>query len=126
MLTFTLLCAAVRGNTQGAGRAEPEPGVGRDLARLRSRHYRDVRYALNVELSPGAEMLKGAATINLTLDNPAEDLVLDWRVVKSGVSPRQRVSRLVVNGRPAADARFVNDHIVIPAAHLRAGETSSR
>ena len=60
-LSVLLACAA---SSRGSGRdgpgAPPEPGVPRELARWRAEHYRDVRYALDLMLRPGAEMLEGA------------------------------------------------------------------
>ena len=124
MLTIMLLCAAARG--QGGGRPDPEPGISRDLARRRAEHYRDLRYQLDIDLRPGDETLRGTVMISVALDNPSEDLVLDWRAVKRDADPRERLSQLSVNGEAVADARFVNDHIVIPASHLRRGENVLR
>ncbi|HEX7176208.1 MAG TPA: hypothetical protein VF240_13180, partial [Pyrinomonadaceae bacterium] len=126
-LTVLLACAA---SSRGSGRddssAPPEPGVGRDLARSRATHYRGVRYALNLTLRLGAEFLDGDIRISLTLDNPSEDLVLDWRVLKKDAEARGRVSEITANERAVADARFVNDHIVIPSAYLRGGDNVLR
>jgi hypothetical protein len=43
------------------------PGVPRELARWRAAHYRDVRYALNIELAPGADRLRGTEEIRVVL-----------------------------------------------------------
>jgi len=104
-------------------RPESEPGVGRELARWRAAHYSNVRYALTVELAPGAAMLKGREEVRVTLDEKADQLVLDWRVAaaKEG-QPQARVWEIQANGRAVTDARQLNDHLVIPGAYLKKGE----
>ncbi|MCA1594635.1 MAG: M1 family aminopeptidase [Acidobacteria bacterium] len=109
--------------TQARGvETEPDAGIPRELARWRAAHYGKVRYDLAVTLASGAEMLKGVVKISAMLDADAGDLVLDWRVMKKDVEPQSRVSQIKANGKPVSDARFVNDHIVIPRAYLVAGE----
>ena len=98
-----------------------EPGVPRELARHRAAHYRDVRYALNVTLKPGAEMLEGNIKITVTLDDAAGDLVLDWRMLKKETDAASRVSKIKANGRDVEDARIADEHIVIPRSYLKAG-----
>ncbi|MCA1632463.1 MAG: M1 family aminopeptidase [Acidobacteria bacterium] len=119
------LVAMVCGVSEGARAQSQMPGVGpgvaRELARQRAQHYREVRYALDVELVPGAEMLKGRIKIGVTLDAAAGDLVLDWRVLKKDTEASERVSDITVNGKRIADALFTNEHILIPRAHLTAG-----
>src|SRR2546423_6940423 len=107
----------------GAQTARPplDAGVPRQLARWRATHYRDVRYALDIALAPGAGMLKGRETITVTLDASAGDLVLDWRVIKTDADPRSRVSDIKANGKSVTDAQFVSEHIRIPRSHLVAG-----
>ncbi len=119
-----LACAFVRGATREDGAAQRlEPGVARELARHRAAHYRDVRYALDIELAPGAEMLQGHMMVSVTFDpRQAGDLVLDWRVVNKEVTPQSRVSSIKVNNRDVEDVRFVGDHLVIPASHFINGE----
>ncbi len=99
----------------------PQTGVPRDLARRRAAHYRDISYALEVTLEPGAQTLKGRASINVTLDASAGDLVLDWRVVDKQADARSRVRNITANGAAVADAVFADEHIQIPRTHLRAG-----
>src|SRR5918994_1212149 len=103
-LMILLACAA---SSRGSGRDDagppPEPGVGRELARRRATHYRGVRYALDLVLRPGAEFLDGAVHISITLDNPGEDLVLDWRVLKKDAEAGERVSEIFVNDKPVTD-----------------------
>jgi aminopeptidase N len=118
---FTLMCAAADNAEAQTAPTPLESGVPRELARQRAAHYRDVRYALDVRLAPGAEMLKGRVTIAVTLDAEAGDLVLDWRIVGKDADPRARVSDIKAGGKPVTDARFESEHIVIPRAHLSTG-----
>ncbi|MDQ3686108.1 MAG: ERAP1-like C-terminal domain-containing protein, partial [Acidobacteriota bacterium] len=104
-----------------------EAGVPRELARFRNAHYRDVRYALDVVIAPGAELLTGTLELRFTTDAEKSDLVLDWRIVKRPAGQSEaRVSEIVVNNRAAHDARLVNEHIVIPHTYLVKGENVVR
>ena len=97
------------------------PGIPRELARLRAEHYSDVRYALDITLAPGAEMLKGRMKLSVTLDAAVGDLVLDWRMLDKKVDPRSRVSGIKANGKDVTDARFTDEHIFIPSSYLATG-----
>jgi aminopeptidase N len=123
-MLMALAASALQGAEPGS---DPEPGVARSLARWRADHYSNVRYALEVEIEPGAPLLKGTATIRVTLDDQADGLVLDWRTTpaKPG-QPQARAWEIEVNGRSAGDARQVNDHILIPGAYLVKGENVVR
>jgi aminopeptidase N len=123
---FTLACAIVYGKGSNET-ADPQPGVARELARLRAAHYSNVRYRLNVSLYPGEELMKGSEEIRVTLDGEVNELVLDWRTAqpKPGQA-RARVWDIEVNGREVKDAREVNDHIVIGGAYLVKGENVVR
>jgi len=126
MLLGALMCGQLRGNEQKLA-ADIEAGVPRELARFRNAHYRDVRYALDVEIAPGAELLTGTLELRFTTDAEKNDLVLDWRVVKRPAGQAEaRVSDIVVNNRVANDARFVNEHIRIPHTSLVKGENVVR
>jgi len=120
VLFFVAACCAASRAQGGDGPPSLAPGVPRELARWRAARYRDVRYALDVPLTPGAELLRGKIEIGVTLDAPV-DLVLDWRVTQKGADARGRVSGITANGKPVADARVADEHIVIPRAHLKAG-----
>ena len=122
-----LACAAVYGTDERPNAEEPQPGVARELARFRAAHYGNVRYKLQIDLAPGAELMKGSEEIRVTLDAEVKELVLDWRVAQSKEGqPRARVWDIEANGRAVADAREVNDHIVIPGAYLTKGENVVR
>jgi aminopeptidase N len=122
ILASTILFGAVTKATAATGdqgESGPRPGVPLELARFRAAHYTNVEYDLEIEIAPGAAFLKGTQEIRLTLDNPADDLVLDWRTALRDGKPQHQIHDIQVNGKVVADARLVNDHIVIPARHLR-------
>jgi len=121
LLLFALMSGAVNNTRAQAPQPPLDAGVPRELARFRAEHYRDVRYALDITLAPGAEMLKGREKITVTLGPSAGDLVLDWRVIKADADPRSRVSAIKANGNDVSDAQFTNEHLVIPRSHLTAG-----
>jgi len=93
-----------------------EPGVSRELAQWRAKQYSDIRYSLKVLLSPGAPLLQGTATVEVSLPKRVPELVLDWRP-----SPTSHLSRLRVNGKRTV-AKIDREHIVIPAKLLRPGK----
>ncbi|HXZ54854.1 MAG TPA: M1 family aminopeptidase [Burkholderiales bacterium] len=114
-------CAALllsAGLIANAAAAVPglEPGVSRELAQWRAKHYRDVRYSLKVLLSPGAPALQGTAQVEVSLPQRVPELVLDWRPGSAS-----HVTRLRVNGKPAR-ARFEREHLIVPAKALRPGK----
>src|SRR5437868_667148 len=121
MLFITLACAFVYG--QEASTPDPQPGVGRDLARFRAGHYSNVRYGLTVSVYPGEDTMKGSEEIQVTLDSALDQLVLDWRKAapKDGQA-QARVWEIEVNGREVKDAREAHDHIIVPGAYLVKGE----
>jgi aminopeptidase N len=125
-LLLTLTCAALYG-ASAESTPDPQPGVARELARFRAAHYSNVRYGLRVEVTLGAEMMKGSEEIRVTLDGEADQLILDWRTAaaKQG-QPQARVWDIVVNGREVKDAREASDHILIPGAYLVKGENVVR
>jgi aminopeptidase N len=125
LLKLFLLGLSLLTLTASNSEAQPAPppgtGVPRELARWRAEHYRDVRYLLDLTLRPGAERLEGRLKVTVTLDAAAGDLVLDWRTLKKEDDPRSHVSAVKANGRAVTDAQFVNEHLVIPRAYMRAG-----
>ncbi|MBA3767968.1 MAG: peptidase M1, partial [Acidobacteria bacterium] len=132
-IIFTIMLMAFAGGVNG--NAEPdkkspellEPGVGRELARYRAAHYSNVRYALTIDVAPGAAMIVGTEEIRVTLDKGAGELVLDWRVAAAKEGGQQaRVWEIQANGRAVTDARAVNDHLVIPGSYLVKGENTLR
>jgi len=99
--------------TPGAG-----PGVSHELALWRSKQYRDVRYAVSLQLDGQGDAARGTLEIRARISRPLADLVLDWRPP----SPRARVWDVSVNGDAPAPATTRSDHLVIARARLRAGE----
>ena len=96
---------------------EPAAGISRGLAAWRTAHYRDVRYALRIELLPPFERVTGTLALDVTLEQTPPDLVLDWR----GDSPDHALRDLRVNGRPVEPIPYANEHLVVPRTYLRAG-----
>ena len=122
-----------------AAPARIEPGVSLELARWRTQHYRDVQYAVTLNLHSGASRLEGFIDIRVnivgsaaantaeitaarktlnTATNAPDDLILDWR----GERAEERVHDILVNGLPAFGVRFDADHLIIPGALLERGE----
>ncbi|HEY6863455.1 MAG TPA: M1 family aminopeptidase [Burkholderiales bacterium] len=97
------------------------PGISRALAAWRAPRYRDVRYSLDLEVDRDAARLAGTVQIELTLASPPPDVVLDWRPAAG-----TRLEDLRVDGAPAAAARVVRDHIVVPARLLHPGRNTVR
>lgn len=132
-IIFTMMLIAFAGSVIGGAEKpemkspELEAGVGRELARWRAAHYSNVRYALTLDIAPGAAQLVGTEEIRVTLDDASTKLVLDWRIAaaKEG-SPQARVWEIQANGRSVTDAQQVNDHLVIPASYLTKGENILR
>jgi aminopeptidase N len=121
LLLFALMSGAVNNTRAQAPQPPLDAGVPRELARFRAEHYRDIRYALDITLAPGAEFLKGHEKITVVLDAAAGDLILDWRIIKTDADPRTRVSNIKANGKSVDDAQFTNEHLVIPRSYLTAG-----
>jgi len=87
-----------------------EPGVPLAPAQWRAKHYRDVRYALDLKLS--RLNASGRLRVTVTLPRRPVDLVLDWR---GGA-----IRGLEVNGRPLP-AEVREQHLVVPAGALKGG-----
>ena len=92
-----------------------EPGVSLQLAQWRAKHYRDIRYALRIQLLEGSGLLKGTLEITLTAPRKPVDLVLDWR----GTPVRDvRVNDV------SAIPEIRNEHLVIGRKLLKAGRNT--
>jgi aminopeptidase N len=97
------------------------PGVSRELARWRARHYADVRYGLRLSITAPVAQLEGEIEIRVTVRGKPVDLVLDWRPPAGA-----RLWQLEANGIAIAKPRTVREHLVIPARHVRAGDNAVR
>lgn len=89
-----------------------EPGVSLELAQWRARHYRDIRYALRIDLAEGSDVLKGSLEVKVRLPKNPVDLILDWR--------GKAIEELGINGRKVP-ARTEGEHLVVPAKNLKPG-----
>lgn len=85
-----------------------DAGVPQTLARWRAGNYSDVRYKLNLTLEKMSPVLKG--TIEISLKNNADQIVLDWRKLR-GKEDLSRVENVFVNGK-AAKYEEINEHLV--------------
>ncbi|MDQ3130318.1 MAG: M1 family aminopeptidase, partial [Acidobacteriota bacterium] len=72
-----------------------ETGVPQTLAKWRAANYSDVRYKLNLTLEKMSPTLKG--TIEISLKNNADQIVLDWRKIR-GKENLSTISNVSVNG----------------------------
>nr|MBA2735382.1 hypothetical protein [Pyrinomonadaceae bacterium] len=73
-----------------------ETGVPQTLAKWRAANYSDVRYKLNLTLEKMSPTLKG--TIEISLKNNADQIVLDWRKIR-GKENLSTISNVSVNGK---------------------------
>ena len=93
------------------------PGVSIELAQWRARHYRDIRYALRIQLVEGSDLLQGNLETTVTVPRNAVDLILDWR----GAPVRD----VLVNDVSAVP-EFKREHLLIANKHLKTGRNSIR
>jgi aminopeptidase N len=107
-----LVAAALLLPMTTAARPTLEPGVSLELAQWRAKQYRDIRYALRIQLVEGSDLLKGSLEIALQAPRKPVDVVLDWR--------GKPVEDLKVNGIPVP-ARIENEHLIVPAKNLKPG-----
>ena len=101
---------------------EPAPGISQALAQWRSAHYRVLRYDLRLHLTPALDRVQGSVGIAFAFAGPPVDLVLDWRPAQPAGMPAGAVTSVRMGGRAVPVPRASDDHLVIAAAGLRAGE----
>jgi len=92
-----------------------EPGVSLQLAQWRAKHYRDIRYALHIQLVEGSGLLHGKLAIVVNTPAKPVDLVLDWRG-----APVRNVRVNDVSVTPEVR----NEHLTIGRQHLRGGRNT--
>jgi aminopeptidase N len=93
------------------------PGVSLELARHRAATLDSVRYAITLDVT-ARDQARGVVDIDVRRSAVAGDLVLDFR----GIA----VDSVRANGRPVTDHTWADDHVVIPARHLRTGANTLR
>jgi aminopeptidase N len=95
--------------------SNPAPGISLEMADARASRISNLRYDLQLTVPREmAEPLAGMNTLTFDLATAADPLVIDF------APSRDHVSAVSANGRDTA-FDWVNGHIVIPAAALRAG-----
>ena len=116
-----LLAAALATLMISAATAAPpaspplEPGVSLKLAQWRAKHYRDVRYAMQLQVIEGADTVSGTLQVRVTLPKKPVPLILDWR--------GHKFANVRVNGKPRAVV-VENEHLVIAPQALKGGANS--
>jgi len=110
LLAATLLLAMT-----AAASPPLESGVSLALAQWRAKQYRDLRYALRIQLAEGSDTLRGDLEISVTVPRKPVDLILDWRG-----SPLRNVR---VNGTPV-DPEARNEHLIIGKKYLKGGRNT--
>ena len=85
-----------------------EAGIPIKLAQWRANNYSDVRYKLSLTLEKMSLTLKG--TIEISLQNKADQIILDWRKI-SGKENLSTISNVSVNGK-TAKFEEINEHLV--------------
>ncbi len=111
LLLASLMLAAM----PAAAMPPVEKGISLELAQWRAKHYRDVRYEIDLRLREGADKATGTLKLTVRLPKKPVDLVLDWR--------GKELRNLKVNGRESTVA-IRNEHLVIPAKALKAGRNT--
>lgn len=97
---------------------EVQPGVSRELALERAAAISNINYQLRFEVSQEpANKLSGSASISFDLLLEPAPLQLDFR------QPRENILSVTSNGA-AIDIEFSNEHIIVPAAALHAGNNT--
>lgn len=130
LAAVTLLAAAVaaacgRSTPSSADMPDPEAGIPLALATERARNIRDLRYELTFNLpSTATEPVTGSATISFHLVDATHPVVLDFMAGAPGVAAAAgdaSLGGISIDGRKA-DVKVVNNHIVIPAGAINAGD----
>lgn len=94
-------------------RAEVPVGIPRTLAQERAARVSDIHYALHFSLVPHAAATEASETLQFTLDDASQPLLLDYR--------DGHLKKLAINGH-ALTPTLSNGHIVLPAGDLRSGK----
>ncbi len=96
----------------------PGPGVSHALARHRAAILSDLRYRISLAIpADAARPIDGSETVEFTLSDPSQPLVLDFQQGADHV-------HAVRAGDRSVDVDVVAGHIVVPASALRAGRNT--
>jgi len=113
-----ILLAAILQLPMAAAASPPlETGVSLELAQWRAKHYRDIRYAMQLRIAEGSDHVTGILRIDFKFRTAKEDLILDWR----GAPVRE----VLVND-VSVSPEFMREHLVVAKKHLQAGDNSIR
>src|SRR6185503_3761656 len=113
-----ILLAAILQLPMAAAASPPlETGVSLELAQWRAKHYRDIRYAMQLRIAEGSDHVTGILRIDFKFRTAKEDLILDWR----GAPVRE----VLVND-VSVSPEFMREHLVVTKKHLQAGDNSIR
>lgn len=94
-----------------------EPGVSLALARRRDQQVSKLSYELRLDVpADPAAPVTGQLTLLVWLNDPSDALILDY-----ASEPEQTSKLLIINGE-SYTLSLSNEHLVIPASLLRAGE----
>jgi aminopeptidase N len=111
----TCLLLIVSASSTQPATTDPDPGVPLELAQERAARVSNLRYQLHFTVpAQQAEPVRGQVTIRFDLKDASRSLPIDF------AGPADAVEAVVVAGRRSA-ARWVNEHLVVPAAELRTG-----
>jgi aminopeptidase N len=95
----------------------PPPGVPLDIAERRAASLKDVRYDLRFTIPADLKApIAGSAVIRFQLSDVTQPLVLDYAAPATDLAAK-------VSGKPV-DVQVGNEHVVVPAAALKAGENA--
>jgi aminopeptidase N len=121
MLRILLVCAAAAALGMSVQRRTPgdlpAPGVPLDIAEARAARLQDVRYDLRFTIPADVKApIAGRAVIRFKLSDATQPLVLDFAGPAGGLS--------ATLGETPVSLDVGNEHIVVPAAALKAGENA--
>jgi aminopeptidase N len=102
-------------------------GISSELANKRAKLYSDISYQLNFELTAKAEIIPGKVKIQVTVLDPLEPLVLDFKGTSQEVNQingKLQDKSITVNKKTVLDFQQINGHIIIPKEALEKGSNS--
>ena len=112
VVAFVLLLAVTPPFNQPV---DPLPGVPLEVARDRAARISNLRYQLHFAIPPAmAEPVRGRAVVRFDLKDASRPLEFDFG------GPADALQGVTIGDRVSA-ARWINEHIVIPATELRTG-----